>query len=50
MTTREFVTVVKATVREYGRNDTGSKAAALTYFAFFSLFPLLIVSITVAAT
>jgi membrane protein len=49
MTGREFVTIVKATVKEYNRNDIGNMAAALTYFSFFSLFPLLIVSITVAA-
>jgi membrane protein len=49
MTGREFVTVVRATVKEYSRNDVGNMAAALTYFSFFSLFPLLIVSITVAA-
>lgn len=49
MTRREFITVVKATIREYGRNDVGNMAAALTYFSFFSLFPLLIVSITAAA-
>jgi membrane protein len=49
MTGRELATVVKATIREYNRNDTGNMAAALTYFAFFSLFPLLIVSITSAA-
>jgi membrane protein len=49
MTGREFVTIVKATVKEYRRNDIGNMAAALTYFSFFSIFPLLIVSITVAA-
>jgi membrane protein len=49
MTSKEFVTVVKATIKEYSRNDIGNMAAALTYYSFFSLFPLLIVSITVAA-
>ncbi|HET9493541.1 MAG TPA: YihY/virulence factor BrkB family protein [Chloroflexia bacterium] len=49
MTGREFVAVVRATIREYRRNDIGNMAAALTYYSFFSLFPLLIVSITVAA-
>lgn len=48
MTRKEFVTVVRATWREFGRDDVGTMAAALTYFAFFSLFPLLILAVTVA--
>jgi membrane protein len=49
MTRKEFVTVVKATWHEYGRDDVGNMAAALTYFAFFSLFPLLILAVTVTS-
>jgi membrane protein len=49
MTGREFATAVRATVREYQRNDVSSMAAALAYYSFFSLFPLLVVAITAAA-
>src|SRR5215218_8770443 len=49
MTRKEFVTVVKATWHEYGRDDVGNMAAALTYFAFFSLFPLLILAVTITS-
>jgi membrane protein len=45
---REFVTVVKATVREFGKDDVGNMAAALTYYVFFSLFPLIILVVSLA--
>jgi membrane protein len=46
MTRKEFITVIKATWHEYGKDDVGTMAAALTYFAFFSLFPILILGFT----
>jgi membrane protein len=49
MTLREFVTVVKATWREFGRDDVGNMAAALTYYSFFSLFPLLILAVSLVS-
>lgn len=49
MTGKEFIAVIKATGREFGKDDAGNMAAALTYYAFFSLFPLLILAITLAA-
>lgn len=49
MTRKEFVTVLKATWNEFERDDVGNMAAALTYYAFFSLFPLLIIAVTVTS-
>lgn len=49
MTRKEFVTVVKATWREYNRDDVGNMGAALTYYAFFSLFPLIILAVTITS-
>ncbi len=46
MSGKEFLTVAKATIREFGKDDVAYLAAAQTYYAFFSLFPLLILSIT----
>ncbi len=46
MSGKEFLTVAKATIREFGKDDIGYLAAAQTYYAFFSLFPLLILAIT----
>jgi membrane protein len=46
MTRKEFITILKATWREFGRDDVGNMAAALTYYSFFSLFPLLILAVT----
>jgi membrane protein len=49
MTRKEFITVVKATWNEFGRDDVGNMAAALTYYAFFSLFPLIILAVTISS-
>ena len=49
MTFKEFITVVKATWREFGRDDVGNMAAALTYYSFFSLFPLLILAVSLVS-
>lgn len=49
MTRKEFITVIKATWREYDKDDVGNMGAALTYYAFFSLFPLLILAVTITS-
>jgi membrane protein len=49
MTFKEFITVVRATWREFGRDDVGNMAAALTYYSFFSLFPLLILAVSLVS-
>ncbi len=46
MNGKEFITVAKSTVREFGKDDVGYLAAALTYYAFFSLFPLILLAVT----
>ncbi|MEA2574005.1 MAG: rane protein [Chloroflexia bacterium] len=48
MDRREFVTVVKATAREFAKDDVGYLAAAVTYYAFFSLFPAILLGVTIA--
>ncbi len=50
MSGREFVAVAKATISEFGKDDVAYMAAALTYYSFFSLFPLLILAITLAGS
>jgi YihY family inner membrane protein len=37
-----LVDIVVRTFKRYGEDDCGSYAAALTYFAFFAIFPLLL--------
>jgi len=36
-----------AVVKKYGEDQAGQKAALLAYYGFFSLFPLLLVAVTV---
>jgi membrane protein len=48
MRTKELATAAKATLKEFTRDDVPYSAAALTYYFFFSLFPLLILGITLA--
>lgn len=48
MDRREFVTVAKATAREFMAEDVPYMSAAVTYYAFFSLFPAIILGATVA--
>lgn len=48
MKRRELVAVAKATFSELGRDDVSLLAAGLTYYAFFGLFPLILLSITLA--
>jgi membrane protein len=50
MSGKEFVAIGKATITEFGKDDVAYMAAALTYYSFFSLFPLLILAITVAGS
>ena len=46
MNGKELVTVTKATTREFFKDDVAYMAAALTYYSFSSLFPLLVLTIT----
>lgn len=46
MNGKELVTVTKATAREAIKDDVPYMAAALTYYSFSSLFPLLVLTIT----
>ena len=48
MTGKEFFVITRATVREFGKDDVGYMAAALTYYAFFSVFPLLLLAVTLS--
>jgi membrane protein len=48
MNPKELVAVSKATFGELGRDDVSMLAAALTYYSFFSLFPLILLAIIVA--
>ncbi|HKP53256.1 MAG TPA: YihY/virulence factor BrkB family protein [Chloroflexia bacterium] len=48
MTGKEFLAVTKATAREFGKDDVGYMAAALTYYVFFSVFPMLLLAVTLA--
>ena len=41
-----LVRVVRMTAEKYGRDDVGGQAAALAYYAIFSIFPLLLVTIS----
>lgn len=48
MNPKELVAVTKATFGELGRDDISLLAAALTYYSFFSLFPMILLAIIVA--
>ena len=41
---------VYAVIKKYGEDETGYQAALLTYYAFLSLFPLLLILITLTDT
>lgn len=45
MTGKELFTIAKSTALEFGRDDIGYLAAAVTYYAFFSLFPLMLLGV-----
>ncbi len=46
MNGKEFITVARATIKEFGKDDVGDMAASLTYYSFFSIFPMLLLAIT----
>src|SRR2546423_598280 len=48
MNRKEFLVAARSTLREYGKDDVSLLAAGVTYYAFFSLFPLLLLGITLA--
>jgi membrane protein len=48
MNGKELWAIVRATYHEYGRADVGFMSAALTYYTFFSLFPLVLLGLIVA--
>src|SRR5438445_538737 len=49
MNRKEFLVVTRNTLKEYSKDDLALLAAGLTYYAFFSLFPLLLLAVTVAS-
>ncbi len=49
MDRKEFITISKATAREFIKDDVGYLAAALTYYAFFSLFPAVLLAALITA-
>jgi membrane protein len=44
---RRWLALPVAVVKKYGEDQAGQKAALLAYYGFFSLFPLLLVAVTV---
>jgi membrane protein len=48
MNGKELIVIARATVREFFDDDVPNEAAALTYYAFFSIFPLLLLAILCA--
>jgi YihY family inner membrane protein len=44
---RRWLAFPVAVVKKYGEDQAGQKAALLAYYGFFSLFPLLLVAVTV---
>jgi membrane protein len=44
---RRWLAFPVAVVKKYGEDQAGNKAALLAYYGFFSLFPLLLVAVTV---
>jgi membrane protein len=44
---RRWLAFSVAVVKKYGEDQAGNKAALLAYYGFFSLFPLLLVAVTV---
>jgi YihY family inner membrane protein len=45
--THDWLAVPVATVKKFGDDDAGSLAALVAYYAFFSLFPLLLALVTI---
>src|SRR5437868_8075181 len=48
MNRKEFLVAARSTLAEYGKDDISLLAAGVTYYAFFSLFPLLLLGVTLA--
>ena len=48
MNRKEFFTVARQTFKEFGKDDVGLLSAGLTYYAFFSVFPLLLLTVSLA--
>lgn len=48
MTSKEFFTVTRSTFKQFNKDDLSLLSAGVTYYAFFSIFPLLMLSITLA--
>jgi membrane protein len=46
MMNHRLIRVAQRTLEKYGRDDVGGMAAALAYYAIFSLFPLLLVTLS----
>jgi len=44
---RRWLAFLVAVVKKYGEDQAGQRAALLAYYGFFSLFPLLLVAVTV---
>src|SRR5688572_20247309 len=49
MNGKELLAIVKATFHEFNRADVAFMAAALTYYTFFSLFPLVLLGLIVGS-
>src|SRR5437762_431494 len=48
MNLKELLEVSRNTIKEFGKDDIYLLAAGLTYYAFLSLFPLLLLGVTLA--
>src|SRR5437870_257836 len=49
MSGKQLWTISTATLREFGKDDISYLAAAVTYYAFFSVFPLILLAVSVAS-
>lgn len=49
MSRKELFVVAQNTLKEFSKDDVALLAAGLTYYAFFSLFPLLLLLVTLAS-
>jgi membrane protein len=48
MNRKEFLVVSRNTLKEFGKDDISLLAAGLTYYSFLSVFPLLLLAVTLA--
>jgi membrane protein len=49
MNRKKLLVIIKSTLKEYSKDDVALMAAGLTYYAFFSLFPMLLLLVTLAS-